>query len=92
MDNTTLSKIKLEERKNGTVVIVSGGKTWYSYIGGLPVTENGKSLKDELYILDKQNKRLTRQISDLGDKLSVVSEVLLDLLETQKKEKESDGL
>lgn len=92
MDNTTYSKIKYEKRKEDTVVIVSGNKTWYAHLGELPVVEKGDKLSVELDRLKKENKQLKDDVRKVNEKVKTLNKILLDLLQDKKREKESDGL
>ena len=92
MDSATYNKIKYEKRKDGTIVVVSGDKTWYSFLGYLPVEENGVSLLETVTELKQRNKRLEGEIAKLRKQFKTQNDVLIGLIEDIKKQKESDGL
>ena len=92
MDSVTYNKIKYEKRQDGTIVVVSGNKTWYSFVGNLPIEENGKPVLDVIADLKQKNRRLEDEITKLKKKFKTQNDVLIGLIEDIKKQKESDGL
>jgi hypothetical protein len=92
MDNKTNSKKLREKKKPGTVTIVGGGEEWVSYIGDLPIREDGNPLITELDNLRLYIGKLEKKLNKLDAHVKTLNEVLTALLEKNKREKESDGI
>lgn len=92
MDNKTNSKKLREKRKPGTVHLVGGGEEWFSFIGDLPVRNGGNPLMTELDNLRMEKKELEKKLNKLNEHVKTLNKILTDMLEKNKRDKESDGL
>lgn len=92
MESVTYNKIKYEKREDNAVVVVSGNKTWYTYLGDLPLEKHSEPLLDTVNKLKAENKQLKSRQTSLENKVKTLNDVLIGILEDIKKEKESDGL
>ena len=93
MDKTTMSKIELaKDRKDGTVLVVSGNKTWYTHIGNLPLVEKGNSIKEIIKHHENEKERLYELVHKLEDDLKTTKEILSKVIKKLKESKEDIGL
>lgn len=93
MDNTTNSRVRLwKERRPDTVVVVSGNKTFYTYIGNLPLIENGETVEEKIKRLQNENDDLHTKLQKQKEELKELKSVVRDFIDYYKKDKEDVGL